>query len=205
MEFIPVPGVAEVTFHQTSLGEKVVNVLHYFADTLTSAADLDVLAFEAFQWWATNAAPLLPDSVSLDFVRAKDLTTESGAQVEYGGSGPEPGQSASPALPNGCALVITKRTSIAGRSYRGRIYVCGLIESNVDGNTVQPTTVTNWLDAWGQALTVNTTGPTPLPMVVVSRFFEGAPRVTGIHTEVTELTSDGFVDSQRRRLAGRGS
>jgi hypothetical protein len=42
--------------------------------------------------------------------------------------------------------------------------------------------------------------------VVVSRYHLGAPRVTGIATPViTYLATDNNVDSQRRRLTGRGT
>ena len=44
----------------------------------------------------------------------------------------------------------------------------------------------------------------PWSMVVVSRYENNAPRAEGIATLVDRLSSDGVIDSQRRRLPGRG-
>jgi len=45
----------------------------------------------------------------------------------------------------------------------------------------------------------------PWEHCVISRFNAGAPRTTGVATKVTScVVVDPYVDSQRRRLTGRG-
>jgi hypothetical protein len=114
------------------------------------------------------------------------------------------GTNVSPALPNSNALVLTKRTALRGRSYRGRIYVPGLIEGQVTANAVSSAYQTNYLNFWNGLLTITTT-QNSFEMVVFSKKQNGSWLAQGILTPVIGFTTDGQVDSQRRRLPGRGS
>ena len=205
MEYIPVPNCAQLEFIYDWGGQRCMNVLHYVKETPWNAASLLELCQETGALWTATFPTRLPATLLLVTIKATDLASETGPVVNHQAGLPIAGSSVSPSLPNNVALVITKRTAQRGRSFRGRIFHPGLTEAAVVGNQVPPASVTDLVNIWSSLLTIDL--PISLEdavMVVVSRFAEGQPRVTGVTTFVTNLTSDGTVDSQRRRLPGRG-
>jgi len=115
------------------------------------------------------------------------------------------GISGGDALPASMAIVVTLRTALRGRSYRGRNYVGGISDSSVEGvNLVKPAFRAECVDVFNDLIggTIVTQGA----WVVVSRFHDKVPLTTGVTTVVnTVLTVDNVLDSQRRRLPGRGA
>jgi hypothetical protein len=106
--------------------------------------------------------------------------------------------------PGGTCLSVTFRTGNRGRSYRGRNYISGIPSSALSGNQINPLFAASMVAAYN---TLRTDVPELMgTWVVVSRFSAGAPRVTGVTTPVTAVAvHDLNLDSQRRRLSGRGS
>ena len=206
MAFIPVPNTAQAELVYVWNDQVCQNVLHYTISQPWQASFMEEAAETLKNLWNTHLANRCSDQLSLVQVRMTDLGDETGPVVNYATGLPSPGTQTSPSLPNNCALVLTKRTQKRGRSYRGRIFHPGLTESLVTGNTVIPASAASIRDNWEELLgfdlpiAVETAN-----MVVVSRQQNGVPLGTGIATLVTNLTTDGVVDSQRRRLPGRGS
>lgn len=138
----------------------------------------------------------------LDAVDALSLTVL--ATPENGGS------DASGNLPGNVTYTVSFKTAGRGRSNRGRNYIPGLALTAKSGtNNVNPTFRTGVLDFYttlrASALSDG------IDMVVVSRYSgidsdgKPIPRVTGVTSSVTSIdTADGVLDSQRRRLPGRG-
>jgi len=166
--------------------------------------DLLELANQAIGEWVANVVVTWSPSVLFTGVRVVDLTTESSPVAESSTGLPVPGAQSGASLPNNVALVLTKRTQFRGRSYRGRIYHGGIPETSVTGNTVAAGYVTTAIANYTNLLAL-TTSLGVWEMVVVSRYTNNAPRSSGIFSNVTGFTSDGVVDSQRRRLPGRGA
>jgi hypothetical protein len=137
-------------------------------------------------------------------VKVTDLSSVSGFSLTLTGSLPIAGGNASPALPNNTALVITKRTLQRGRSFRGRIFHPGLTENQVTANQVAGATVSALVAAYENFKGFTLTDGEAV-LCVLSRYSGGNARVTGLMTPVENFTSDGFIDSQRRRLPGRGA
>jgi hypothetical protein len=79
-----------------------------------------------------------------------------------------------------------------------------MMESQMDADAINSAVTTSYVDAWTAALAF-TVGTVNWNMVVVSRFQNGSPLANGITTGIINFTSDGIVDSQRRRLSGRGN
>lgn len=203
MDFIPVPGVVQVELIYQWDSQTVETVLHYNADDpldLTNYADI---AAQLVTLWNANLKGCISTPVTLTQIKLTDLTAQNGPVLNYSTGLPVVSTLTGPALPNNCALVITKRTPLRGRSYRGRIYHPGLTEPDVTANLVAPARVTTILTAYN-ALRTFTAGSKVVYMCVVSRFADHLPRATGIATRVSGFTTDGLVDSQRRRLPGRG-
>jgi len=203
MPFIPVPNTVQVELLYLWDGQECANVLHYGQPGLTSITDMEEAGSILVAWWDASMQTLVPSTLSLTQIKLTDLNDESAPVVEYTTGLPLAGQHASPSLPNNVSVTITKRTLLRGRSFRGRIYHPGLVEGVVTNNQVLGTHMTNLINAYEEILNLAVTAE-EWNMVVVSRYADNAPRVEGISTDVIALSSDGIVDSQRRRLPGRG-
>lgn len=202
MPFIPVPNVAMVELFYRQDDQSLENTLYFENENPWSITGLEQLCVEITSWWGTSYAPITTNQVSLVTVKATSLESDTAPAFE------RPtliaGGLAQPAEPNSVTLAIKFLTGGRGRSSRGRNYIVGLHVDAVTNNEVNPVHAAQYLDAYLELLdvTVITNGV----WVVVSRFTDNAPRVTGIAQPVTGVAfTDFIVDSQRRRLPGRGS
>lgn len=202
MPFVPIPNAAQLEYIYTWDGQICENVLTYFINTAVTTTNLQHLASAAITWWSANLKPLQSSSVALLTVKATDLSSQIGPVVEDTTGLPIVGTGASGAVPNNVSVAIKLITANRGRSFRGRVFHVGLVNSVVTNNTVALATRTNLRNAWLAALTL---GTSPIwTLAVGSRYTNNAPRVTGLATEVTDISVNAIVDSQRRRLPERG-
>lgn len=204
MTFVPFANTAQIEMVFSQSGQIVENVFHVEKGSPYDADDLAIAAATFVDWWDTEMQALIPDNVSLNVVRARALDTESGVAIEYTTSLPLVGGNGSNTMPNNVTFAIKWSTGLAGRSYRGRTYHIGVEPSNlVDPNHLSSSAVTGFTAAYSALLTSFTDPDEHL--VVASRVNGGAPRVTGVTTEITAATINPTLDSQRRRLPERGS
>jgi len=204
MDYVPVINVAQVELVYSWSGQNCQNVLHYLKPTAWDEVDLFSLAADIIAEWSAGPKLQMASTISLINVKCTDLTTQNGATVTYSGGLPLAGTLTAPSVPNNVAMVVTKRTSQRGRSFRGRLYHPGLANADVTANVILAARVSGVVAAWTTMLTVEADGET-CNMVVVSRVSEGDARVTGIATIVNTLTGDNTIDSMRTRLPGRGN
>lgn len=204
MPFIPVPQTLQVEFLVTCLGERVENVVHYESADAWDLTDMTAFGTPLVTWWVNNIRPLVHSACSLRAIRMTDLRDAIAPVIEFNTGLPSVGSGASPSLPNSVSTVITKRTPLRGRSYRGRIYTYGMMENQMDADAIAAGTTTSYINAWTAALAF-TVGDINWNMVVVSRRQNGVNLANGVTTGIVNFTSDGIVDSQRRRLSGRGN
>lgn len=208
MDYIPVPDVAQAEIVALMAGQRTQWVCHYRRTALIGydvAALSDLAAGIVTAINGSSVKGLFPSTWSLIEVRAIDLSSQFGPAISASAGLPIVGTRAGAQLPNNCALVITKRTAARGRSFRGRLYFGPLIEADVIDNTVGSTVVSSVIGNLGAVLLTVVGAVENHKLQVVSRYTGGNARVTGISTPVTGWTSDGVVDSQRRRLPGRGN
>jgi len=208
MAFVEAPGVAQVEVTALMDGQRTQNVLHYKMTGATDydAAELTALATAIIAYFnQVSVKGLYPSTWQLIEVRAIDLSQQFGFAVSVGAGLPITGTRAGAQLPNNCALVLTKRTSLRGRSFRGRIYFGPLVEADVTGNSVSGAVVTSILGNLAGLLDITDAGAVHHYLQIVSRYTNNSERGTALVTQVSSLTSDGVLDSQRRRLPGRGS
>jgi hypothetical protein len=203
MAFIPVPDTAQVNLVFGLSGETVENTLYFLKAGGWDAADLDALALAVANWWATYIAGNIHSSQHLQEVRAVDLQTDTGAGVSYVPPTPISGGAGGSVVANNVACCIGFRSASRGRSARGRNYVSGLTNGNVVASRIEPSVVASLVAGYNQLAGVaEATGST---WVIASRYHAKAPRVTGVTFPVTTAVAfDNVVDSQRRRLPGRG-
>jgi hypothetical protein len=147
------------------------------------------------------AATTLFTGVSLRDLRVANmpLVSSTGAAV--------PGSSATEALPNEVAAVVTLRTAFAGRSARGRIYTMGYtVGSTGAGNVMIPGVVVS-LGQWAASISgvFAASGLTfclglPHRLAYVSAAGRPVPERIATTLDVTStVVRDNHWDSQRRR------
>lgn len=198
-------AMAELIYDQ--FDQTVENTL-YFKDnsgtTLSTVAGLSSLLAALDAWWAGEIMPLQPTSVTLREIVVTWLDVETGPQSTLPVA--DPGTDASPALPSNDTICVSFRTADIGRSHRGRNYFIGLKEDEVTGNTLQASTLADITLAYAALPDYITTEfGTDVEWCVASRFHDGVERTAGITTPITSvLIVDDSIDSQRRRLTGRG-
>lgn len=208
MPFIPAVNTARVTMTYSQFGQRMENVFYVQSPGAWTEASLISLVDVFEDWNSTSVIALQSLTVTLIAISARDLTVQEGPTSERGVTVDNQGVIASAAMPGNVTLAIKFNTGLAGRSRRGRKFVIGLTDAACDGNQVLPGTRDNWLAAYDALLTAISAAGFEL---VVASFYKGTdvdgdpvPRVTALLTPVTGFTADENLDSQRRRLTGRG-
>jgi hypothetical protein len=205
MAFVPVPKAVEVNLNFLMLGQLMQNGL-YFAksglDTWTEA-DMTALAGDIVDWWQAGLALQLTTALSLQNVTVTDLKSATAASITYTTGLPDTGVGTDDPLPTNVAMCVSFRTAGRGRSSRGRNYVVGFGDQQANGNVFGSTLGTSVTSAYSDLFTIASNNN--CDWVVVSRVSEGVEREFGLVQPVVAATLvDLFVDSQRRRLPGRG-
>lgn len=202
MAFIPVPNVVLVEMVYRQLDEVTENTLYFQGNANWTIEDMSDLAESMKAWWIDNLEFVVNQGVALTAVRVTDLSTQFSPGIEDVNGLPNSGLAPSPAMPNNVTVTTTFLTGLRGRSYRGRNYFIGLSEAQVVGNIVTAELQTAVLAAYNDLPTYAIANGAA--HVVVSRYSAKQPRVTGVATLVTGYKMEPTIDSQRRRLPGRG-
>jgi hypothetical protein len=202
MAFIPAPNCAEMVLIFTMGNQICANVFHLKGETPFDATSLATMAVLFRNWWNTNMKTKCNSAVSLDRIRGRALDTDHSPAVEVTDGMPIVGNSTFQAMPNNVTVAVKWQTGLSGRSYRGRTYHIGLTEEHVSANEVTPGAIAALTTAYNALLTA--VNETPYSLVVLSRYSGNQPRETAVATEIDGVAIDTFIDSQRRRLPGRG-
>jgi len=199
MAFIPVPECWQVVMRFTATGLRPKTMGFHVRDEIAdmSASRAGFIAAEVGAWAAADLAPTYGTGLTMSNVQVRDLSTNTGVVVDYGTT--VAGTHAGNGMPGNVAFCISFRTGYAGKSNRGRVYHPWLSEADVTGNSLSSTQANEIVDAWvslkGIMNTIDCT------MVVVSKYTNGAPRVTGTYRTITDfIYVDLNVDTQRRRV-----
>lgn len=198
MAFIPVPNCVEV-FLQFAEGTLTFGFrLHFEHAAGFGEAEMDDLAAELEDWRATELISTYANSVDAELWRITDVRTETGMTKLYTITTNKTGTATGAVMPTNIAAVVSHRTGLRGRSYRGRTYMPGLTEAQVTYDQLESAYQVDLLAAF--AAIASYTNPVGWYHVVVSKYTEGAPRTTAVATPVTSYYVDDRVDTQRRRL-----
>lgn len=200
-----VANTAKATIRSLVDGQTMINDLSFRNEVSGSSDPIELgnLALALQNWYTASIIPLLSEDVVYGVTRVRDLSTDPGFEAEVSGS--SVGGVASEAAPNNVCAVPSFRTGVAGRSFRGRNYISGIPNSDISINVLSGDLVLAIIDAYGQLLPGGSVLPTNWEWVVVSYFTGGALRPVGLTSAITSVIfTDTVVDSQRRRLPGRG-
>lgn len=160
---------------------------------LTAAAGAFNNAWSA--QWDTRAH----EDWSLDAISATDWSLPDGEEVAHENGLPLLGLGAvGDACPASVALVVSHRTGRIGRSRRGRNYIPGLAQAEVDGNDSSEGIVTDLAAMYANAEAG--LAAQNLDLVVYSLYSGGVARTTPVATLVTSHIINSAIDTQRRRL-----
>lgn len=211
MAFIPAENTLKVVLEYLCNGEIAQNVFYTQLENVPDPANMATVGNKIVDWWVNNMAPLTTLSCSLQTVTLTDLTVANSFQVVITSGLPEVGSKGDSELPNNVTVVTKFTTGLSGRSFRGRSYFVGLDASVVatGGQTVQGGFATDLGEAWEQLAT--DLGDVDADWVVAS-FYSGVdtdgkpiPRAEAVLTEIIQASTETTLDSQRRRLPGRGN
>lgn len=204
MAFIPVPNVVQTELLYTWQGQECATILAYVSASPWNISKCEELGDGLEDAIQNGMRGFMSNTLQFNGIRFVDLSDQNGFVFDYVTGFPKTGALTGASMPNNVACVVTKRTPLRGRSFRGRIYMPGLTEDNVTANAIAGSLVTAYISFWNACLSFPLTADEAL-LCVVSRQSNNAPRTTGLATVVTHFTCDGIIDSQRRRLPGRGA
>lgn len=204
MAFIPCPNIAEFRLQYLWDLQQCENVFHVYKSAGWTADDLNTVGGTFANWWTSELFAEVSNTVTLQRIMTRDLTTESGVGTEVLLGLPANGQRTSAALPNSVSLAVKWGTGLAGRSYRGRTFHIGLCDDQVTGNTVLAATQTSLKTKYDFIRIALDNALLGVEFGVLSRYHNGAPRAAGILTPITGVGIDPVTDTQRRRSPGRG-
>jgi len=200
--FIPGPGMNKLVVEGDFRGEKYCLDLwfKYTAGAITPTAQ-SALGFSVESVFLDALAVPISNDVTFRRIRQRDYTTISSYVFDASitpltGAGTD-------AMPNNVAQSVSFRTSLAGRSFRGRNYVGGVPRSVVTENAIDDAWTTLVVNAY--ALMMSPTFATNWQWVVVSAKNAKAWRTELVATPIVEVIAvDNIVDTLQKRLPGRG-
>lgn len=193
-------NAVQIEVRATVDGQLAELVFHVKVPTAIILGTLQQLATLVVNWVLSEMLPLHCQNVFFTDVHLVDVSQPNG--VEFTHTVNAAGTDTSVPRSNNAALCVTLRTAQSGRSFRGRKYMFGLTRLNGTAVSWAAGTVVGALGAWESLYDQLQTNNTPL--AVRSTHANKAPRARGVLTLVETITADSSVDSQRRRLIGRG-
>lgn len=200
--FIPAPNTARVRMVYESNGSTVMNVFHFLGDAPLIAADLSGLVDEVHTEWVAFIKARQVDTLTLRYIEATALDDAAAPQVTLVVN--ETGSGTGELVPNNVTLAIKFATGLTGRSNRGRMFFLGMGKAGISGDQVTDATVSANVSAVTSFFDGITTA-LGLRHAIVSYCNNKAWRTTAsVEPVLSYLVTDNNIDSQRRRLAGRG-
>lgn len=203
--FQPVPDVLELDMNYTLLGQRMQNSLYFYSLAgISFPSDYEDLDAFVYDTWFDVMKPFQPDDLTLDNITITDLSEQTAPSLVF--THGSQGTSISPPVNTGTTFTTTFRTRKRGRSFRGRNYFVGLVESQISGNTIQSGVLDATLNFYNTILNNVGTIGTSFAWVIVQRYSNGVLLLEGVPEPVYSVDHvDHYADYQRRRGSGRGS
>lgn len=203
MTFIPTAGAVRVDIQYALAGQQVHNVIWCSRASDWTAEQREDLAEAIKDWWDVTMKAYFASAIALNTITVVNQESANAPSSVLVVSPPIAGTPTAGSLPNNASMCVTLRTALRGRNYRGRMYLAGNTNTQIDSSiTFVLSTVTNILNGLIALKTaIEALGAV---WVVVSKYLNHSPRAAGLKTPITALAADTYIDSQRRRLGLRG-
>jgi hypothetical protein len=200
--FIPAAGCGKFEMRFTQQGQQVENVFHIKTGSAMTTTELTSYAQDFKTWWDTNIKPLVKNTVSLNSIVATALDTATSPGIVYTTGLPIVGTNGGVEMPMNVTFAVRWLTALRGRSFTGRTYHVGIVTINTIGSTIEPVAKGVITTAYNNL--VGIMSGAGVGLAVVSYRHNLAARTAAVATLITGCSIDGDLDSQRRRLPGRG-
>lgn len=202
--FIPVPNVFKVQLIYSLFNQRCENVFFVRSGTGISNAASDRIKDVFAAWWTNTYRNQLGNSVSLILIITDAMDAANGQHREYTTGWTAAGGLGNSCLPGGTTTAVKHASGVRGRSYRGRSYVCGIATGDVSNGLISAARRDGYAAAFNTLRTNLAADAGPDEFVVVSFMSNGVWRNQGTVTPVVSSSAHQNIDSQRRRLIGRG-
>lgn len=144
MAFIPTPNTASLQMVYRALnGKRWSNELFFTKGEAWDLTDLNLLALTAEESFAEGIRGVLSETMILQEIKAKDESVAGGTAVYRNPTEDNAGTLAGSPVALHTALVVTFRTAMTGRSFRGRLYHSGLVTASAISPTQWSNTIVN--------------------------------------------------------------
>jgi len=206
MPFVPAPNIIQAEIRSRLDNQQIENRIFVNVFHEPTVADMTAIAVQLASTVQVLWVPLMPLTWVCTEFFLRSMHAPNAPQASFPqAAGSNTGTAVSPQMPNNVTLCVSLRSNFAGRSARGRLYWQALNEAQVTGNLVNQGSA----DAIVQAVRDIDVRMTSIGFAwsIVSFFNNNAPRPGGpVYFEVNDvMIVDLVVDSQRRRLPGRGT
>ncbi len=160
--------------------------------------DMNTVATNFANWYNTYQKVVYNNAIALNVIQVRKLDPSDPLALDYTSGMPIYGTASGTNEAANVTLAVSKRTGLAGRKFRGRYYIAGVIEPFATTDDRATSVLTAALLVGGQQLIgiISTAGPYEL--AIVHKGVAPPP------TPITSFVVDAILDSQRRRLPGRG-
>jgi hypothetical protein len=196
---MPIPNnplVCKVAFLYSRDTRTFVNVFHVADSTGWDLTKMNNLAIDMHAWWSNQYKVYMPAGISLKQIQVRLLDPSNPLSVDYTTGLPESGSFASAMESANVTETISWRSGLAGRKYRGRTFVPGIAEAQVNQDDTSASGFVTALGIIADGLFNHVISGTRFPVIfhIASNLF----------TRITSYVIENILDSQRRRLPGRG-
>lgn len=196
--------VYQMTYQMSQEGQTVENVLHF--RTLTGTETPAQIRTSA-EFYLTAISPGISNQVIFTAIVIKQMTPIAFDQTVAPPATTSTGANSSDPINNTLALILTKRTGVAGKKHRGRIYIPGIPASQAGQFGLNSAGAAVWTTIKNQIMaTYGETGTDlNLRIGVYSRSIGGFnPFTTAGWQQLSGLDIQPIFGNQRRRRIGVG-
>lgn len=197
------PLVVKAALMFTRDTRNLVNTLHFTKSAGWNLASMTVLAQDLKNWWSTIYRASIPPAVALSQIQIRLLDPTNPLAVDLPVIPTIAGTRAGSPDAGNVSVTLSERTGLAGRAHRGRIYAPSLMETDVsDTDTLASVTVTSLANAIANLIFGFSTN-SAFPVIFHRPGLIPKP-LDNAFDLVTSYVLENIIDSQRRRLPGRG-
>lgn len=208
--FIPAPNTVSVEVFGSYRGAVIESVFHVLKGSPFTLSQVQGLRGVFVTWINTYWKLCFVSAFLITRVRIKALDSDSAPMEDYPISPVVAGTMGCGGqyLPGSACLAFKLATGLSGRSYRGRVYVpvtCTDLTPSPGNNDVSTTWSNSVIANISNLLTVIPAWDASAHLAIASFRHANAWRTTAVVTPVISVVIvDSHLDSQRRRLSGRG-
>jgi hypothetical protein len=203
-----VPSVVQLSLIATLDGEEYNSIWYAQIPFPPDITDLPTMALNFATEWSQNIAPQQSLNFVLSGARARYIGDASYPEASYALPTVVLGSKSGAGLPNNVAFCVSKQAGPLPAVKRGKVFHGGLTQTQLDtANVLTLVAATAIVDAYDSLVTdFNAYFDVGATMVVLSNYVNGGPASAVVVAPITGIFArDRNVDSQRRRLRGRGN